>query len=146
MTNTDATAHTKSATISQLTTEQLPLANKFYRQHQRGMKASTEQQVWVTRDPEIVASLCLRNVEHCWWLTSLLVAPGARGNGRASALLQQVRQHYEGSIWLFCAPELEPLYTANGYCQSALPPPALADRLRRYQRTKSLIAMVNSSR
>lgn len=139
-------ARPDGAVVSQLTAEQLPLANKFYRQHQRGMKASGDQQVWVIRDPAIIASLCLRQVEGGWWLTSLLVDPNARGRGTASALLQHVRQHHDGAIWLFCAPELEPLYSASGYRQNTCPPSALGDRLRRYQRTKSLIAMVNSSR
>ncbi|MEL0169460.1 MAG: GNAT family N-acetyltransferase [Pseudomonadaceae bacterium] len=134
-----------NVTISCLRAEQLPLANKFYRQYQRGMKARSDQQVWVARDPEIQACLCLRPVEQAWWLTSLLVHPALRGNGLASRLLQHVRQHCTGDIWLFCAPELAPLYSANGYRPDTAAPPALRDRLQRYQRSKSLIAMVNSA-
>lgn len=132
--------------LTQLPAAQLPLVNRFYRVHQRGMKARGDQQVWVARAPEIIASVCLRDMDQCWWLTALLVAPDARGMGVASQLLKQVRSQHRGDIWLFCAPDIAHLYSTNGFKQSSAIPPPLNSRLQRYQRTKSLIAMVNSSR
>ncbi|GGE45078.1 N-acetyltransferase [Halopseudomonas oceani] len=132
--------------ITRLPAEQLPLVNRLYRQYQRGMKARGDQHVWVARNPQITASLCLQPIEQCWWLTGLLVAPGERGKRLASQLLQTVRAHYQNDIWLFCNPALAPLYSLNGFQPSDMAPAPLRDRLARYQRSKSLIAMVNPGR
>ncbi|MGI3130246.1 GNAT family N-acetyltransferase [Halopseudomonas pachastrellae] len=122
---------------------QLPLINRFYRAHQRGMKARGDQQIWALRAPHICAAVCLQPVDSGYWLTSLLVAPELRRHGLGSHVLQQLRLRVAGPIWLFCAPSLIPFYQACGYQPTATLPPALSSRLQRYQRSKSLVALVS---
>ncbi|UJJ32008.1 GNAT family N-acetyltransferase [Halopseudomonas maritima] len=130
--------------LQQLPRAQLPLVNRFYRAYQRGMKARGDQHVWTLRAPHICAAVCLQPVESGYWLTSLLVAPDLRAQGLGSHLLQQLRRRVSGPIWLFCAPSLLPFYQACGYQPTATLPQPLSSRLQRYQRTKSLIALVST--
>jgi len=129
---------------SQLPAEHYPLANRFYRQYQRGTKASSQHLVWVGREHEqIVCSLCLQPVSNGHWLTSLLVAPQFRARGYATSLLEQIRNQYIGPIWLFCAPELSAFYLRADFTEATVLPESLVDRLARYQRHKQLVALVS---
>lgn len=121
-----------------------PLADKFYRSHRSPMRARHEDQVWVAQHTEIVAALCLRPTAQGHWLTSLFVTPAQRQQGLASQLIERALTHTAGAIWLFCHPELSPFYGRQGFIPCASLPPALHDRLVRYQRNKSLIAMARS--
>ena len=138
-----APADTVTLTLQQLPRELLPLANRFYRRHHRGMKVNGQQQIWVLRAPDICASLCLQPVETGHWLTALLVAPAMRAQGLGTQLLDQVRAEVDGPIWLFCAPHLTPFYQRCGYQLAAHLPESLDSRLQRYQRSKSLVALAN---
>jgi len=125
-----------------------PLANRFYRQYQRGTKANRQHHIWVIREQNhqqdhILCCGCLQPVDDGYWLTSLLVAPEHRRRRLASALLLHVRKQYSGPIWLFCAPDLKELYLQAGYQSASALPEALAARLARYQRHKPLIALVS---
>jgi len=134
-----------SADIKQLPPLLYPLAQRFYRQHQRGTKLSSQHQVWVGKqDHLIVSALCLQPNAHGHWLTSLLVAPQHRHQGQAAALLKHIRAIYSGPIWLFCAPELRTFYEQAGYLATLELPENLQDRLVRYQRHKRLIALVSA--
>ena len=138
-----ASADTTLPTLQQLPRELLPLANRFYRSHHRGMKANGQQQIWVLRAPDICACLCLQPVETGHWLTALLVAPSLRTKGLGSLLLRQVRGEVAGPIWLFCAPSLTSFYQRSGYEPAAQLHESLNSRLQRYQRSKSLVALVS---
>lgn len=121
----------------------LPLLGKFYRAHRSAMRAPNGASAWVARRDGIVATLCLTPVEHGHWLTGLLVDPAQRRHGLASRLIEHALAHTPGPVWLFCHPELYAFYQRNGFTPldgSQLPPP-LAERLARYQRSKSLLAM-----
>lgn len=132
------------------------LANAFYREHGSAMKARDVHQVWAARlsrtadaehtDPAaIVACACLQPISGAdgHWLTSLFVAPQVRNRGLAGRLLKHLRQAEDGSIWLFCRPELTELYVRHGYCVATRLPESLASKLTRYQRDKQLVALVN---
>lgn len=118
-----------------------PLANKFYSAHRAKMKASHDDHVWVLEHPHIIAAVCLRPVDDGYWLTSLFVAPEHRLQGHAKTLVNAAGTHYKQTIWLFCHPLLSSLYQALGFRFCDQLPEALADRLQRYQRSKSLVAM-----
>ena len=117
------------------------LMNKFYRAHQSSMKAVRDAQLWVARQEEIVAGLCLRPIAHGHWLTGLFVAPGLRGQGIAGALVSQSVAACDGPVWLFCDPQLQGFYEKLGFSLDVELPHALHERLVRYQRNKAMIAM-----
>ena len=118
-----------------------PLLNKFYRSHQSSMKASKEAQLWVARQDQIVAGLCLRPMANGYWLTGLFVDPAVRGQGIATTLVNAATSQCEGTVWLFCDPELQGLYEKMGFSLEVDLPHALYERLVRYQRNKAMIAM-----
>ena len=119
-----------------------PLMNKFYRTHQSSMKASKDAQLWVAREQEVVAALCLRPAAHGYWLTGLFVAPDVRGRGIARSLVDAAVSSTEGApVWLFCDPELQSFYEGIGFCMAEDLPHVLFERLIRYQRNKAMIAM-----
>lgn len=119
-----------------------PLMNKFYRAHQSSMKASKDAQLWVAREQEIVAALCLRSAANGYWLTGLFVAPDVRGRGIARSLVDAAVSSTEGApVWLFCDPELQDFYEGIGFGMADDLPQVLFERLIRYQRNKAMIAM-----
>ncbi|WP_025126867.1 GNAT family N-acetyltransferase [Pseudomonas sp. PH1b] len=118
-----------------------PLLNKFYRQHRSPMRAGAEGQLWVARNPQIIAGMSLTPVAQGHWLTGLFVAPTCRGQGLATQLVAQARNQVEGPVWLFCHPDLKDLYQAMGFFCDPVLPPALVERLARYRRSKPLLAM-----
>ncbi|PRW96507.1 N-acetyltransferase [Pseudomonas fragi] len=118
-----------------------PLMNKFYRAHQSSMKAVRDAQLWVARQEEIIAGLCLRPMAHGYWLTGLFVAPELRGQGVAGALASQAVAACDGPVWLFCDPQLQGFYEKLGFSLDVELPHALHGRLVRYQRNKAMIAM-----
>ncbi|MGX5220130.1 GNAT family N-acetyltransferase [Pseudomonas sp. S9] len=118
-----------------------PLANKFYGAHRSKMKATHEDQVWVVEHTQIIAALCLRPVASGHWLTSLFVAPEHRLQGHARELIKAVTSSCNSTVWLFCHPSLSEFYQASGFSPEVQLPEQLSQRLARYQRSKSLIAL-----
>ncbi|MBP5078541.1 GNAT family N-acetyltransferase [Pseudomonas chlororaphis] len=118
-----------------------PLLNKFYRAHNSPMRAAGEGQSWVAKRGAIVAGLSLTPVAQGHWLTGLFVDPAHRGQGIAAVLVEQARAQLPGPVWLFCHPDLQALYERMGFATAPALPQALVDRLARYRRSKSLIAM-----
>ncbi|OLY74175.1 GNAT family acetyltransferase [Pseudomonas sp. ATCC PTA-122608] len=118
-----------------------PLLNKFYRRHNSTMKALKGGQLWVAKGSEIVAGLCLTPVVGGQWLTGLFVDPAMRGQGLAARLIRDASASVEGTLWLFCHPELEGFYQRLGFTQDTLLPQSLSERLVRYKRNKPMIAM-----
>ncbi|MDH0749648.1 GNAT family N-acetyltransferase [Pseudomonas sp. GD03842] len=121
---------------------QRPLLEKFYKAHRSGMKPRAGAQMWVARDPDIVAALCLTPVGTGHWLTGMFVAPVRRGLGLAHALIEAALGGLEGEVWLFCEPDRLGLYRRSGFAQAWDLPQELADRLARYRQTKPLLALV----
>jgi|GEM_PF-269205 len=119
-----------------------PLLGKFYRAHRSAMRAPKEAQVWVARQQEIVGALCLRPVAGGCWLTGLFVAPEVRGQAIASRLLDAALAQTVGTVWLFCDPELLGFYARAGFAETTDLPQSLAEKLRRYEQSKRLIALV----
>ncbi|MBC3258727.1 GNAT family N-acetyltransferase [Pseudomonas paralactis] len=118
-----------------------PLLNKFYRSHNSSMKALKGGRLWVARDREIVAGLCLSPVVGGQWLTGVFVDPAYRGQGVAARLIQQAVAEVDGTVWLLCHPDLEGLYQRMGFSQDTVLPQSLSERLVRYKRNKPMIAM-----
>jgi len=119
-----------------------PLVDKFYRGHRSPMRSQAGDKIWVAeRGDEIVAALSLRPLAGGQWLTGLFVAPALRRQGVAAVLLGHSLALHPEPVWLFCHPELRNFYQRLGFedCQSL--PTELAERLTRYQRTKSLIPL-----
>ncbi|MDD0972818.1 GNAT family N-acetyltransferase [Pseudomonas fontis] len=129
---------------SALTPPERPLLNKFYRSLASPMRASAQGQLWVARAEAIVAALSLTPVPGGHWLTSLLVDPAWRGRGVARQLIAQACIDKLGCIWLFCHPDLEGFYAAQGFERTETLPPVLAERLARYQRSKPLLALARA--
>ncbi|WP_339470182.1 GNAT family N-acetyltransferase [Pseudomonas sp. EL_65y_Pfl1_R83] len=118
-----------------------PLLNKFYRSHNSPMKALKGGRLWVAREGEIVAGLCLTPVVGGQWLSGVCVAPAYRGQGLAARLILTAVAACEGTVWLLCHPDLEGLYQRMGFTQDTLLPQSLSERLVRYKRNKPMIAM-----
>ncbi|WP_455826480.1 GNAT family N-acetyltransferase [Pseudomonas graminis] len=118
-----------------------PLLNKFYRSHHSSMKALKGGRLWVARDSEIVAGLCLSPVVGGQWLTGVFVAPAYRSQGLAPRLILEAVAEVEGTIWLLCHPDLEGVYQRMGFSQDTVLPQSLSERLVRYKRNKPMIAM-----
>lgn len=130
-----------SLQISLLAEASRPLLNKFYRQHQSPMRASSEGQLWVLKDGEIIAGMSLSKVAQGHWLTGLFVAPACRGQGLAAQLVARALGEVAGPVWLFCHPDLQRLYQRMGFALTDQLPQPLAERLARYRRNKALLAM-----
>src|SRR3989344_739901 len=118
-----------------------PLLNKFYRHHDSPMKALKGGRLWVARDREIVAGLCLTPVVGGQWLTGVFVDPAYRGQGLAARLIRQAVADGEGTVWLMCHPDLEGWYQRMGFTQDTVLPQSLRERLVRNKRKKPMIAM-----
>ena len=118
-----------------------PLLNKFYRRHNSPMKAQKGGRLWVARDSEIVAGLCLTQVVGGQFLTGVFVDPAYRGQGLAARLIRQAVAEVDGTVWLLCHPDLEGLYQRIGFSQDTVLPQSLSERLVRYKRNKPMIAM-----
>ena len=118
-----------------------PLLNKFYRSHNSPMKAQKGGRLWVARDSEIVAGLCLTQVVDGQFLTGVFVDPAYRGQGLAARLIRQAVAEVDGTVWLLCHPDLEGLYQRIGFSQDTVLPQSLSERLVRYKRNKPMIAM-----
>ncbi|MBK5547514.1 GNAT family N-acetyltransferase [Pseudomonas sp. TH04] len=118
-----------------------PLLNKFYRSHDSSMKAMKGGRLWVARDGEIVAGLCLSPVVGGQWLTGVFVDPAYRGQGLAARLILQAVDDVAGTVWLLCHPDLEGVYQRMGFTQDTQLPQSLSERWVRYKRNKPMIAM-----
>ena len=119
-----------------------PLIDKFYRCHRSPMRSQASDEIWVAEQAhEIVATLSLRAVTGGQWLTGLFVAPALRGQGVAATLLENALAEHPEAVWLFCHPDLQRFYQRRGFAAGQPLPAELAERLARYQRSKSLISL-----
>lgn len=105
------------------------------------MRAASDAELWVARDPGIIAGLSLSAVGEGFWLTGLFVAPQRRNQGVAARLVEAALAQVDGPVWLFCHPDLTPFYQRLGFDLAQQLPEALASRLLRYQRNKRLVAL-----
>lgn len=118
-----------------------PLLSKFYRSCNSSMRPPREAHYWVAERRDIVAGLCLTPVAHGHWLTGLLVTATERQQGLASELVRRALADTEGSVWLFCHPQLQAFYARLGFAPAQALPEPLAARLERYRRSKALVAL-----
>jgi N-acetylglutamate synthase-like GNAT family acetyltransferase len=125
----------------------LPLANAFYKRVDKRLKARADEVVWTASwQGSTLAALRLRPLpsgEHL--VTGVLVDPQYRCRGIARQLLQVASVDFSRRFtYLFCEPQLAPLYLQVGFQQvekDAMPDP-LVGRWQAYQRkTPELIAM-----
>nr|WP_242100726.1 GNAT family N-acetyltransferase [Stutzerimonas stutzeri] len=123
-----------------------PLLVRFYRAHNSRNRVRAEAVCWVARRGGILAGLCLTPVAHGHFLTGLLVTPPERNRGIGARLVREALAASAGPVWLFCKPELLPFYTRLGFGVADQLPDTLAERLARYRRTKTLIALLNDRR
>lgn len=134
--------HSTKFSVHLLEKNQHTLLNKLYRNHNSPMRITQQAEVWVVRNPAVIAGVCLSPVADGFWLTSLFTAPEKRQQGVARCLLQQLQSFYlDQPIWLFCHPQLESFYRKLGFKQTQQLPESLRSRLTRYQQHKTLIAM-----
>lgn len=138
---TTDSSHMTALVYSLLDAPLWPLMNKFYRHHQSSMKAVKDAQLWVARQEEIIAGLCLRPVANGYWLTGVFVAPEWRKQGVAATLIDRAVSACDGPVWLFCDPGLQGFYERLGFSLDTRLPHALHERLVRYQRNKAMVAL-----
>lgn len=124
-----------------LAPELRPLLDKFYRAHRSPMRVPAGAQSWVARQREILAALNLSPVERGYWLSGLLVVPEQRRRGLAGRLLEQALARTPGPVWLFCHPNLADFYRRAGFMPTTDLPQPLMERLARYRRHKTLVAL-----
>ncbi|MCW3149028.1 GNAT family N-acetyltransferase [Stutzerimonas stutzeri] len=127
--------------IQQLSAAQQPLIVRFYRAHNSRNRVRPQAQCWVARRGEIVGGLCLTPVASGHFLTGLLVAPSERNQGIGAQLVECALRDIHQPVWLFCQPRLYGFYARLGFTSATTLPEPLADRLARYQQTKTLIAL-----
>ncbi|MHC6226780.1 GNAT family N-acetyltransferase [Pseudomonas sp. X10] len=129
---------------SPLLSHERGLLDHFYRQHGSRMRASADGQRWVARTTGIVGGLSLSEVPGGQWLTGLFVAPPWRGRQVASQLVEAALADTHGHVWLFCHPDLQAFYQRLGFTPACVLPPLLDERLARYQRSKTLVALARA--
>ncbi|MDH0300443.1 MULTISPECIES: GNAT family N-acetyltransferase [unclassified Pseudomonas] len=129
-------------TCTHLPSLQRRLLEQFYRQHGSRMRAAGDGQQWVARAGEIVAGMNLTPMAGGQWLTGLFVAPSWRGQQVASRLVETALGDAATATWLFCHPDLVRFYQRLAFTPATTLPEMLASRLARYQRGKTLVAMV----
>ncbi|WP_296270831.1 GNAT family N-acetyltransferase [Pseudomonas sp. UBA6323] len=126
----------------QLPPQLRPLVDKFYRGHRSPMRSQADDQIWVAEYAgDIVAALSLRALTGGQWLTGLFVAPALRRQGVAAALLDHALAEHPEAVWLFCHPDLQGFYQCRGFVPGQPLPAELAERLARYQHSKSLVSL-----
>ena len=125
----------------------LPIANQFYKRVDKRLKAKSHDIVWLSMwESSAIAALRLRPLEGGEHLvTGVLVDPEWRCRGVASALLKAARVDFSRNYtYLFCEPQLMPLYQMVGFEQVEKDQmsDALVGRWLAYQRkTPELVAM-----
>lgn len=134
--------HSTKISVHHLAKNQHTLLRKFYRSNNSPMRITQQAEVWVVRNPAVIAGVCLSPVANGFWLTSLFTAPEKRQQGVAGFLIKQLQVFYLGQpIWLFCHPQLASFYRKLGFKQTQQLPETLRSRLTRYQKHKTLIAL-----
>ncbi|UTA47861.1 GNAT family N-acetyltransferase [Simiduia sp. 21SJ11W-1] len=125
----------------------VPIANQFYKRVDKRLKARADDVVWTAQHQgQTVAALRLRPLptgDHL--LTGVLVDPEFRTRGIAKRLLAEASIDFSRRyLYLFCEPQLAPLYNTAGFVQVQKidMPDHLVGRWQAYQRkTPELIAM-----
>lgn len=130
--------------FSILSPECRPLLDKFYRAHRSTMRSASTAQSWVARQHEIIGALSLTPVAGGHWLTGLFVAPQWRSQGIARRLMDHAMRSISEPVWLFCHPDLQGFYEASGFVPAGALPQSLGEKLMRYGRNKTLIALVRA--
>ena len=129
---------TESFTTQWLSDVEIPLANKFYRNHNFRGKARRHDPCMVVRNAskQIIACGSLRKLTDSQLLTGVAVTEEYRGKGIARLLLNHMKEANDHSTFTFPYRHLVPFYQSLGYAEvmeSGLPS-AIIDRYHTYQR------------
>lgn len=96
---------------------EIPLANKFYRQHGFRGKAKRHQPCAVVKNSQdkIIGCGYLRDYGTFKLLAGVAVAPDYQGRGVARLLLQLLAEHFDQQTYTFPYQPLLPLYQSLGF-------------------------------
>ena len=103
-----------------LTNVEVPLANKFYREHRFRGKAKRHEACAVVRDERgaIIACGYVRDYTAFKLLAGVAVAPEHQSRGVARRLLQHLAERFDHYTYAFPYQPLLPFYTSLGFKQS----------------------------
>ena len=120
-----------------LSNVEIPLANKFYREHSFRGKAKRHQACAVVRDEHsaIIACAYVRDYDAFKLLAGVAVAPAHQGRGVARLLLQRLLEGCDDQLYTFPYDQLLPFYASLGFkrVDCAAQASALGDVYLRYR-------------
>lgn len=141
---------TDSLTAQWLSDMEMPLANKFYRNHNFRGKARRHDPCMVIRygHNQIIACGSLRKLTDSQLLAGVAVAEDYRGRGVARLLLEHMAEAYDGSTFTFPYQHLVLFYESLGYAEvpEAGLPSAIIDRFHTYQKQGRDIVLMHFQR
>ncbi|WP_240914255.1 GNAT family N-acetyltransferase [Microbulbifer harenosus] len=124
--------------VQWLSDAEMPLANKFYREHKFRGKAKRHDPCAVVRDAKnsIIACGCLRQLTDSQLLAGVAVAPDWQGRGVARLLLNGMAEKFDAQTFTFPYRHLMPFYASLGFIESPLEgqPSAIVDRFHTYEK------------
>lgn len=153
MASTLMSVKTKTALqLRQLTKEEIPLVNRFYKAAHSPHRAGKHEPVIIAQwlldngEKQIIGAVRIRRFAPHQLLTGLIVTPAFRHLGIATKLITTMHeQHGDSPLFAFIEPQLMALYQRCGY-QPLLPeelPSQLLTNFIAYRRTSAeLIALI----
>ena len=125
-----------SYSVQWLSNLEVPLANKFYREHGFRGSAKRHERCAVVRDEHrtIIACGYLRNYSEFTLLAGVAVAPSYQGRGVARLLLQKLSEAFDAQTYTFPYLHLQAFYESLGFqrCESDDETSQVSDLYHRY--------------
>jgi len=120
----------------------IPLANKFYQAHNVRGRANKQDEVWVVKNPSIIAACRIQNRVDALFLSTLYVDEKWRGKGIAKQIILAALSQHTQPVFTFAYAHLEAFYQAIHFrCVDTLPE-ELAYMFKAYrQQGRDIIAM-----
>lgn len=98
------------------------LINKFYKLHKQNVSASAVDRIFVAyseQSDQIIGVALLRNYgtgsAPTWLLRSVFVTQRMRKQGVAAAILEEITDCINDTIYTLCEPHLVPMYKRSGF-------------------------------